>query len=77
MPLTLSKSVERDDYHYFTTDRAATVQVGRSTNAGKYVWAVFHPDVKCAIWGGESDSLEAAKAEAGAWVSDWVRPARG
>lgn len=65
-------STKKNDYHYFSTDRSVTVQIGRSTNAGKYVWSVFHPDIKCAIWGGETDSLESAKEEADQWVLQWV-----
>ncbi len=61
MSLIHISSHEKNDYHYFSTDRVVTVQIGRSTNAGKYIWTIFHPDIICAIWGDEADSLEAAK----------------
>ena len=66
------KTDEKNDYHYFSTDRTVTVQIGRSTNPGLYVWSIYHPDIKCAIWGGESKSIESAKKEAGNCVITWV-----
>jgi len=72
MPLIHEKSDDRNDYHHFTTDTVVTVQVGRSTNKGQYIWSVYHPDIKCAIWGDESESIERAKSEADAWVHQWV-----
>jgi hypothetical protein len=74
MALIHTSSNEKDDYHYFSTDRVVTVQIGKSTNADKYVWVIFHPDIKCAIWGGETNSLEAAKDEAEQWILQWVKP---
>lgn len=72
MPLIREQTNERNDYHYYRTDRAVTVQIGRSTNPGMYSWTIFHPDIKCAIWGGESASLALAENDATAWVSEWV-----
>ena len=72
MPLIHARTNERNDYHYYLTDRVVTVQIGRSTNPGLYCWTIFHPDIKCAIWGGESASIELAENDADAWVSQWV-----
>jgi hypothetical protein len=73
MKLILDKSNKRDDYHYFSCSRNVTVQIGKSTNKGKYVWSIFHPDIKYAIWGNESDSMEMAKQEAIEWITQWVK----
>ena len=72
MILIHEQTNSRDDYHYFKTDRSVTVQIGRSTNPRLYAWSVYHPDIKCAIWGGESESLDEAKEEASIWVLLWV-----
>jgi hypothetical protein len=72
MPLIHEKANDRNDYHYYRTDRVVTVQIGRSTNPGLYVWSIHHPDIKCAIWGDESESLEIAEIDANAWVAQWV-----
>jgi hypothetical protein len=50
-----------------------TVQIGKSKNKGKYVWSIYHPDIKCAIWGDESVSLDSAKKEAIQWIEQWVK----
>ena len=76
MTLIHERTSQRDDYNYYRTDRSVTVQVGRSTNAGKFVWSVHHPDIKCAIWGGECSSLSAAEKEASEWVLQWVNPGK-
>ena len=76
MILVLDKFNERDDYHYFQTDRSVTVQIGRSTNAGRYVWCIFHPDFRGAIWGDESESFGAAKTAAEAWITHNVVPVK-
>lgn len=72
MKLEHEKTNKRDDYHYFISDHIVTVQIGKSTNKGKYIWSIFHPDIKCAIWGDESDSLELAKKDATEWIINWV-----
>ena len=72
MKLIHEKTNERDDYHYFSSDLKATVQIGRSTNEGKYIWSIFHPDIKCSIWGDESESFELAKEDALRWIMQWV-----
>lgn len=74
MALFHQSTDQRNDYHYFTSDRSVTAQIGKSTNAGQYVWTVYHPDIKCAIWGGECESIESAKKEAEEWILQWVRP---
>jgi hypothetical protein len=76
MTLFHVRSDRRDDYHHYSTDRLVTVQIGKSTNPGKYVWMVFHPDIRCAITGGETESLDAARREADSWVTQWVQPAK-
>ncbi|MCL2310521.1 MAG: hypothetical protein FWC42_09710 [Proteobacteria bacterium] len=72
MILIHERTDQRNDYHYYRTDRSVTVQIGRSVNAGQYVWSVYHPEIRCAIWGGESPSLEMAEKEASEWVLQWV-----
>jgi len=39
-----------------------------------YIWTVFHPDIKCAIWGDECETVEVAKEQAWQWVVQWVVP---
>jgi len=72
MALIRVKTSPKDDFHYYTSDRKVTVQIGKSTNKGLYIWTVFHPDIKCAIWGEESKSIEAALDAANAWILQWV-----
>ena len=70
--LVHTETIEKDDYHYFNTDRSVTVQIGRSTNRGLYSWGIYHPDFKCVLYGGEADSIESAKIEAAEWIEQWV-----
>ena len=67
---------EKNDYHRFSTDRSVSVGIARSTNPGRYVWSIYHPDIRCAIGGDESDSMESAKAEAEDWIFKWVKARR-
>ena len=74
MILYHTKSDQKNDYHYFSTDRSVTVQIGQSTNKGKYLWSVYHPDIKCAVWGDETETIQSAKEEAAKWIVQWVEP---
>ncbi|WFB35099.1 hypothetical protein P3T73_13790 [Kiritimatiellota bacterium B12222] len=64
----------KSEYYYGDIEGSkVSSQIGRSTNQGMYSWAMFHEDIGCAIFGGETDSLNSAKSEAQSWVKQWVK----
>jgi hypothetical protein len=74
MTITWRRSDGRSEYYYGDiAGSKVTAQIGRSTNAGQYVWTMFHEDIGCAIYGDEAGSLEDAKRGAQAWVNQWVK----
>jgi hypothetical protein len=74
MTITWRRADGASDYFFGAIEGSkVTAQIGNSTNAGRYVWSVFHDDIGCAIFGGEEASLEGAKQQAQAWVEQWVR----
>jgi hypothetical protein len=64
----------KSEYYYGEIPSSkVTAQIGRSTNAGRYIWTIFHEDIGCAIVGSEEPSLEEAKVKAQEWVDLWVK----
>ena len=73
IPMTLNWKREdgvKYEYYYGSTGYAFSAQIGRSTNAGKYCWSVFHTDFRYGVWGGEVASVDEAKSEAQKWLDD-------
>ena len=74
MQIQWQRADGRSEYYYGTIDGSpVSSQIGQSTNAGRYVWNMFHADIKCTIYGEESETLDAAKQAAQQWVEQWVR----
>jgi hypothetical protein len=74
MTITWRRADWTSEYYYGEiVGSKVTAQIGRSTNAGHYVWTVFHVDIGCAIFGDESASLDEAKQNTQVWVDQWVK----
>jgi hypothetical protein len=74
MTITWRRADGKSEYYYGEIEGSkVTAQIGRSTNAGRYVWTVFHADIGCAIFGDEEPSLDDAKQKTQAWVDQWVK----
>ena len=75
MKITWRSESGKSEYHYGDIEGSkVTAQIGRSTNAGQYVWSIFHSDIGCALYGDVECSLGEAKEKAQSWVDQWVRP---
>lgn len=75
MKITWRRENEKSEYYYGDIHGSkVTAQIGRSTNAGRYVWSMFHTDIGCALYGDVESTLDEAKAKAQAWVDQWVKP---
>jgi len=74
MKVVWRTSVGRSEYYYGDiAGSKVSSQIGRSTNAGKYVWMMFHEDIKYSIAGEEAGTLEEAKLQVQEWVDFWVK----
>lgn len=62
------KAKGRDEYHYGSTDTRFSAQIGQSSNVGKYAWMIFHDDFRSCVFGGEAESLDAAKRDSSDWL---------
>ena len=59
---------EKDDYWYGNTQTRFSAQIGKSMNAGLYMWMIFHEDFCYSIHGEEVTSVKEAKVQAQAWI---------
>ncbi len=59
---------EKDDYWYGETGTRFPSQIGKSANAGKYIWTIFHADFRYVVYGGEVASVKLGQEELQAWV---------
>lgn len=74
LTIVWKKEPTKYDYWYGATHTRFSVQIGQSTNAGKYVWMIFHQDFCGAVWLQEADTPEQAQAEAQRWLSANAKP---
>jgi hypothetical protein len=70
MKIDWTKADRHYEYYYGKTDSRFTAQVGLSTNAGKYVWTIFHEDFRYCVYGGESGSVADAQRMAVEWLEN-------
>ena len=78
-PLTLAwrQESEKDDYWYGVTRSRFSAQVGKSTNAGLYMWMICHEDFRSVIHGEEARSVKEARVQAQAWLVSNAKPIPG
>jgi hypothetical protein len=74
MTLHWRQQSEKNDYWYGTTGTRFSAQIGKSTNAGLYMWMIFHEDFCYSIYGEEVASVKAAMAQAQAWLDANAKP---
>ena len=68
MSIQWTQAEARYEYYYGRTDIRFSAQIGVSTNAGKYVWTIFHEDFRYCVHGGEADTVADAKSQAAEWL---------
>ena len=68
MTIEWTKAERRYEYYYGKTETRFSAQIGVSTNAGKYVWTIFHEDFRYCVHGGEADSVAVAQSQAAEWL---------
>lgn len=75
-PLTLEseRAAGKSFYFYGATGSRFSAQIGESTNAGLFVWTIFHSDFKFAVYGGEVSSADQAKSAAQDWLDFHAKP---
>jgi hypothetical protein len=69
-PITIewTQTKDRYEYYYGSTGTCFSAQIGVGTNAGKYVWMIFHDDFRYCVFGGEADRLDEAKRQSVEWL---------
>ena len=67
---------EKDDYWYGDTGSRFSAQIGKSTDAGLYMWTIFHDDFCYSIHGEEFDSVKEAMVQAQAWIGANAKPTK-
>jgi hypothetical protein len=69
MNIEWAKADRPYEYYYGKTGGRFSVQIGLSSNPGKYVWSVFHDDFRYAVFGAEVADLDQAKHESLDWLT--------
>jgi len=70
MEITWTKSEEKYEYYYGTTNSKFSAQIGCSTEPGEYVWMIFHADSNVCQYGDSETSIEKAKQAVCKWLLD-------
>jgi len=58
------------EYYYGQTGIGFSIQIGLSTQAGKFMWMIFKDDVKECIFGDSANTIEEAKQAAETWLQE-------
>jgi hypothetical protein len=77
MKIQWTKTTDRFEFYTGSTESRFSAQIAQSTNVGKYMWMIFHEDSSHCVFGGEEDTVEAAKRRSSEWLASNAKPPAG